>query len=66
MENLTFVELAALYNITIFKLDELDSKIAECWDNGDKVSAKSFVCGMDQHLDTLFEIEQILDLREEF
>lgn len=66
MENATFVELAALYNITIFKLDELDAKISECWDNGDKARAKSLECGMDQHLDTLAEIEQILDLREEF
>lgn len=66
MKNKTFTELVVMYQATIEKLERLDAKISDCWDNGDKSSAKSLECGMDQYLDTLYEIEQILDLREDF
>lgn len=66
MKNATFVELAALYQVTINNIEVLDAKIAECLDNGDKSSARSFEWTMGQYLYTLFEIEQILELREDF
>lgn len=66
MENKTFLELAEIYQESINTLEEIRKEINKCWDNGDKSRAKMLECGSDQYIDTLFEIEEILKLREEF
>lgn len=65
-ENKTFLELAEIYQESINSLEKLNTKIDECLDAGDNSKAKMFECGMNQYIDTLFEIEEILNLREEF
>lgn len=66
MKNKTFVELAEIYQETINKLERLDIEMGYCWDNDDKEGFKSLEMGANQHIDTLFEIEEILDLRNDF
>ena len=66
MENKTFVELAEIYQAAIDELEKADIEIGKCLDAGDKSRAKSLECGMNQHIDTLFEVEEILYLRDDF
>lgn len=66
MKDKTFVELSEIYQEAIDKLTAINSEINKCWDNGDKSRAKMLECGSDQHIDTLFEIEEILNLIPDF
>lgn len=60
MENCSLIELNSQYEKAISILKDIHKRIEDAWDIGDKRQAKNLECASDEHIETLFEVEEKL------